>query len=135
MYRKNSKYSKNNKFNKDCKLQQNFATMFVALLAKIDFIEIACKNLVFKSANIAKVKKKFHCTKKNTQITYHKNSKNNNVQSKQIRLTKKKVLKTLKRTLENFAKIAKVTRNQFFIGQQQQQQNTLTNIARIIGIN
>ena len=33
--------------------------MFVAILAKIDLIEIACKNLVFKSAKIAKVKRNF----------------------------------------------------------------------------
>ena len=78
--------------------------MFVAILAKIDLIEIACKNLVFESAKIAKVTRNF-ITTKNTQITYRTNRKNNNVYSKQIRLTKKKVLKTLKRKLENFAKI------------------------------
>ena len=33
--------------------------MFVAILAKIDLIEIACKNLVFKSAKIAEVKRNF----------------------------------------------------------------------------
>ena len=83
--------------------------MFVAILAKIDLIEIACKNLVSESAKIAKVTRNF-ITPKNTQITYRTNSKNNNVYSKQIRLTKKKVLKTLKRKLENFAKIEKLTR-------------------------
>ena len=71
--------------------------MFVAILAKIHLIEIAGKNSLHQ---------------KNTQITYRKNSKNNNVYSKQIRLTctLKKVLKTLKRKLENFAKIEKLTR-------------------------
>ena len=92
--------------------------MFVAILAKIDLIEIACKNLVFESAKIAKVTRNF-ITPKNTQNT---NSKNNNVYSKQIRLTKKKVLKTLKRKLENFAKIEKLTRiiYQFFIAIQKE---------------
>ena len=42
--------------------------VFVAILAKIWLIEIACRNKK-KSAKIAKVTKKFHCTKKNTQIT------------------------------------------------------------------
>ena len=37
---------------------------------------------------IAKVRRNF-IAPKNTQITYRKNSKNNNVYSKQIRLTKK----------------------------------------------
>ena len=84
--------------------------MFVAILAKIDLIEIACrKNLVLESAKIAKVTRDF-IAPKNTQITYRKNSKNNNVYSKQIRLIKKKVLKTLKRKLENFPKIEKLTR-------------------------
>ena len=50
MYRKNSKYSKNNKFSKETLLQ-----IFVAILEKIGLIEIACRNLVFKSSKIAKV--------------------------------------------------------------------------------
>ena len=83
--------------------------MFVAILANIDLIEIACKNLVFESAKIAKVTRNF-IAPKNTQITYRKNSKNNNVYSKQIRLIKKKVSKALKTKLANFAKIAKLTR-------------------------
>ena len=67
MDRKNSKYSKNNRFNKDCKLQQNFARIFVAILEKIGSIEIACIKLVFKSAKIAKVTRNF-IAPKNTQI-------------------------------------------------------------------
>ena len=61
---KNHKYSKNNKFNKDSKLQQNFAKILVAILAKICLIEIACRNLVFKSAKIAKVTRNFIAPKK-----------------------------------------------------------------------
>ena len=65
MYRKNSKYSKNNKFNKDCKLQQNFATNVCRTFSKNkDLIEIACKNLVFKSTKIAKVTRNFIAPKK-----------------------------------------------------------------------
>ena len=42
--------------------------IFVAILEKIGLIEIACRNLVFKSAKIAKVTVKF-IAPKNTQIT------------------------------------------------------------------
>ena len=87
--------------------------MFVAILAKIDLIEIACKNLVFKAAKIAKVKRNFIAPKEHPD-NYRKNSKNNNVQRKQIRLTKKKVLKALKKKLANFAKIEKLTRLEYF---------------------
>ena len=38
--------------------------MFIAILAKIDLIEIAGKNLVFKSAKIAKVTRNFIAPKK-----------------------------------------------------------------------
>ena len=102
---KNSKYSKNNKFNKDCKLQQNFATNFCRNLAKICLIEIACRNLVVKSAKFAKVTRNFIAPK--TPDIYRKN---NNVHINQIRLIKKKVLKALKKKLANFAKIKKLTR-------------------------
>ena len=52
---------------------------------------------------------KFYCTKKHPD-NYRKNSKNNNVYSKQIRFIKKKVLKALKKKLANFAKMEKLTR-------------------------
>ena len=70
MYRKNSKYSKNNKFSKDCKLNcsKTLLQIFVAVLEKIGLIEIACRNLVCKSAKIAKVTRNF-IAPKNTQIT------------------------------------------------------------------
>ena len=68
MYRKNSKYSKNNKFNKDCKLKLCYKFLLVAILEKIGLIEIACRNLVFKSSKIAKVTRNF-IAPKNTQIT------------------------------------------------------------------
>ena len=42
--------------------------IFVAILEKIGLIEIACRNLVFKSAKIAKVTRNF-VAPKNTQIT------------------------------------------------------------------
>ena len=42
--------------------------IFVAILEKIGLIEIACRNLVFKSAKIAKVTRNF-IAPKNTQIT------------------------------------------------------------------
>ena len=42
--------------------------IFVAILEKISLIEIACRNLVFKSAKIAKVTRNF-IAPKNTQIT------------------------------------------------------------------
>ena len=38
--------------------------IFVAILAKISLIEIACRNLVFKSAKIAKVTRNFIAPKK-----------------------------------------------------------------------
>ena len=82
--------------------------IFVAILEKIGLIEIACRNLVFKSSKIAKVTRNF-IAPKNTQLNYRKNSKNNNVYSKQIRLIKKKVLKPLKKKLANLAKIEKLT--------------------------
>ena len=42
--------------------------IFVAILEKIGLIEIACRNLVFKSSKIAKVTRNF-IAPKNTQLT------------------------------------------------------------------
>ena len=52
--------------------RKTFLQIFVAVLAKICLIEIACRNLVFKSAKIAKVKRNF-IAPKNTQITIANN--------------------------------------------------------------
>ena len=43
---------------------KTFLQIFVAILAKICLIEIACRNLVFKSAKIAKVTRNFIAPKK-----------------------------------------------------------------------
>ena len=89
--------------------------IFVAILEKIGLIEIACRNLVFKSSKIAKVTRNF-IAPKNTQITIARIARIYiaNVYSKQIRLIKKKVLKALKKKLANFAKIEKLTRLEYF---------------------
>ena len=106
MYRKIANIAKITNSTRLANCSKALLQMFVAILAKIDLTEIACKNLVFESAKMAKVTRNF-ITPKNTQITYRTNRKNNNVYSKQIRLTKKKVLKTLKRKLENSQKSQK----------------------------
>ena len=90
--------------------------IFVAILEKIGLIEIACRNLVFKSSKIAKVTRNF-IAPKNTQITIARIARIYiaNVYSKQIRLIKKKVLKALKKKLANFAKIEKLSRIYYFL--------------------
>ena len=60
VYGKNGKYSKTRIANCSKTLLQ----MFIAILAKIDSIGIACKNLVFESAKIARVTRNFVAPKR-----------------------------------------------------------------------
>ena len=53
MYRKNRKYSKITNSTRIANCSKTLLQIFVAILAKICLIEIACRNLVFKSAKIA----------------------------------------------------------------------------------
>ena len=113
MYRKNSKYSKNNKFSKDCKLNcsKTLLQIFVALLEKIGLIEIACRNLVCKSAKIAKVTTNF-IAPKNTQITIARIARiTTYIYSKQIRLIKEKGIEGPKKEVGKFRKKRKTNKN------------------------
>ena len=58
-YRKIANIAKITNSTRTANCSKTLLQMFVAILAKIDLIEIACKNLVFKSAKIAKVKRNF----------------------------------------------------------------------------
>ena len=64
-YRKNRKYSKKiTNSTRIANFSKTLLQIFVAILAKICLIEIACRNLVFKSAKIAKVTRNFIAPKK-----------------------------------------------------------------------
>ena len=97
------------------------------------------KALKKKLANFAKIEKLsriyyfFIAITKTTlnAYKYRKNKKNNKFRNNSDFL-KRKVKKVIWKPAK-FAKIAKVTR--IFFRHHQQQQNTLTNIARIMGIN
>ena len=87
MYRKNSNYSKNNKFIRIANRSKFFSSqIFVAILAKIWLIEIACRNKK-KSAKIAKVTRNFIATKRHPD-NYRKNCKNDRVTKERKRYSK-----------------------------------------------
>ena len=84
--------------------------IFVAILEKIGLIEIACRNLVFKSTKIAKVTRNF-IAPKNTQITIARIARITTYIQQTDSTYKEKDIEGPKKEVGNFRKNRKTNKN------------------------